>query len=329
MKKKSLLTFALAVILIFTLGQSVFAFADVKNDPNKDKINALEEKGILSGEHGKFNPNGKLTYAAGISMIIKGLDLNIDHVRFMKERFIKEPKASDNHPNLNDNAWYSQAFIIADFYGLDIPKDVKASDHLTKEQFAHHLFKAMIKKGDYAFIEIFMLINDEADINPAYMNSIQKLLITNIAAVDRDNNFHPTKAITRSVAAAWLHDAIEFVKDTPPVKPLPEQPTFDQTLTVEAVNGDINKVTITAQMPHPGYGLRIASIQFIDDQAVIYTEPIYPDPDKMYPQVITEVKVSTYVDAAFKPVLPATGGGSDASSPDDSVSSEPLAKKAS
>lgn len=321
MKKKSLLSLALAVIMIFTLGQSVFAFSDVKDDPNKDKINALEESGILSGEHGKFNSKGKLTYAAGISMIVKGLDLNIDHLRF-----IKMPLASDQHPNLSDNAWYSQAFVIADHNGLDIPKDVKADDKMTKEQFAHHLFKAMIKKGDYAFIEIFMLINDEADINPAYMDSIQKLLITKIASLDRKNNFYPTKEITRGVAAAWLHDAIKFVEETPPIEVQPELPDFDQVLTVEAVNNNINKVTITAQMPNPGYGLRIASIQFVDNQAVIYTEPVLPDPDKMYSQVITEVKVSTYVDAALKPVLPAVGGGTDASNPDTSVSSKKLAQ---
>lgn len=315
MKKKSLLTLALAVIMIFTLGQSVFAFSDVKNDPNKDKINSLEEQGIISGEHGRYNPNGKLTYAAGISMIVKGLDLNIDHVRF-----VKMPLASDNHPNLKDDAWYSQAFVIADFYGLDIPKDVKANDKMTKEQFAHHLFKAMIAKGDYAFIEIFMLINDEKDVNPAYMDSIQKLLITKIASLDRNNNFYPTKAITRGLAAAWLHDAIKFVEETPQVEPLPEQSAFDQVLSVEAVTPAINKVTVTAQMPNPGYGLRIASIQFVDKQAVIYTEAVNPDPDKMYPQVITEVKVSTYVDSAFKPVLPEVGGGSSGS--DASVSSE-------
>lgn len=321
MKKKSLLSLALAVIMIFTLGQSVFAFSDVKDDSNKVKINALEESGILSGEHGKFNSNGKLTYAAGISMIVKGLDLNLDNIRF-----IRMPLASDQHPNLKDDAWYSQAFVIADFYSLDIPKDVKADDKMTKEQFAHHLFKAMITKGDYAFIEIFMLINDEDDINPAYMDSIQKLLITKIASLDRKNNFYPTKEITRGLAAAWLYDAIKFVKETPPVEPLPEQPAIDQVLTVEAVNPSINKVTITAQMPHPGYGLRIASIEFVDKEAVIHTEMISPDPDKMYPQVITEVKVSTYVDSAFKPVLPAVGGGTDASNPDSSVSTKKLAQ---
>ncbi|MFD0588001.1 S-layer homology domain-containing protein [Paenibacillus sp. GCM10027627] len=309
MKRKSWLTIALSIILLFTLGQSAMAFSDVSGNPHADKINALKEKGILGGYAGdKFKPGDSLTYASGISIIVKGLDLNLNHVRF-----VKQPKATDHHPNLKDDAWYSQAFVIADFYGLDIPTNVKANDKLTKEQFAQHLFKAISAKGDYAFIKIYVPFQDEKEVNGAYMDSIQKLLISKIAALDSKNYFYPKKAITRGEAAAWLHDAIEFVETTKPIEPQPEFP-YEQKLTVEAVNKDINKVTISATVPHPGYGLRIVSVQFDGTQAIIHTEPVLPDPDKMYPQVITEIKVSTYVDSAFKPVL--------AKSSDTSVSSE-------
>lgn len=321
MKKKPLFMIAIIAILVFSLGQTVLAFSDVSKDPNADKINALKEKGILSGYvNGAFKPGESLSYASAVTMIVKGLDLNIDHVRF-----IRMPLASDNHPNLEDDAWYSQAFVIADFYGLDIPKDVKASDKINREQFAHHLFKAMMTKGDYAFIEIFMLIEDEADVNASYMDSIQKLLISEIVSLDKNQKFNPKQEITRGVAAAWLHDGMKFVKDVPPIEPEPELPAYDMELSVDAVNADINKVTITAQLPNPGYGLKISSISFEGDKAVLNVEVLLPDPDKMYPQVITEAKVSTYVDAKLKPVLAesmgssASGSGSTGS-PDASVS---------
>jgi len=320
MKKKPLFIMAIVAVLLFTLGQSVMAFSDVSKDPNADKINALKEKGILSGyADGEFKPNGTLSYASAISMIVKGLDLNLDHVRF-----IRMPLASDNHPNLEDDAWYSQAFVIADFYDLGIPKDVKATDKITKEQYAHHLFKAMMTKGDYAFIEIFMLINDEADIDSKYMDSIQKLLISKIVSLDDKQNFHPTKAIARGEAAGWLFDGIRFVEEQTPIEPEPEQPAYDFELSVDAVNADVNKVTVSAQLPHPGYGLRIASIAFEGNKALINVEVVQPDPDKMYPQVITEAKVSTYVDAKLKPELASDAASSVSGSTgisDDSVSS--------
>jgi hypothetical protein len=303
MKKRSIVVLALVAMMLFTLGQTVWAFKDVKNDPNEQKIIELKKQGILSGspKDDKFNPKGKLTYAAGISMIVKGLDLNIDHIRF-----IKEPKASDSFPNLKDDAWYSNAFIIAGLNGLDIPKTVKANDTMTREQFAHHLFRAILTKGDYAFIEIFMTLEDEADVNSAYMDSIQKLIISKIVTLDSSNKFYPKQAITRSDAAGWLYDAIKFVKETTPIPELPEQPALVLKLSVTAVNSDINKVTVSTQVPHPGYSIRISSIGFEGDQAVIYVETVLPDPDTMYPQVITDVQVSTYVDAVFKPVLPKT-----------------------
>ncbi|MHA6484691.1 S-layer homology domain-containing protein [Paenibacillus sp. strain BS8-2] len=325
MKKKPLFMIAIIAILVFSLGQTVFAFSDVSKDPNANKINALKEQGILSGfGDGSYKPGESLNYASAVSMIVKGLNLNIDDITF-----IRMPLASDNHPNLEDDAWYSKAFVIAAHYGLDIPKDVKATDLITKEQFAHHLFKAMMTKGEYAFIEIYKIVEDESDVDTMYMNSIQKLLIIEVASVDKDQMFYPKQAITRGVAAAWLHDGIQYVKEVAPIEPEPELPAYDLKLNVETVNADINKVTVTAQLPNPGYGLKITSITFEGDQAILNLEVLLPDPDKMYPQVIKEAKVSTYVDAKLKPVLaeaigsslPGSAGSGSSGSSDGSVSS--------
>ncbi|WP_424768340.1 protease complex subunit PrcB family protein [Paenibacillus sp. sgz302251] len=310
MKKRPILILTLVAMLFLTLSQSVWAFNDIKSDPNQQKIAELKKQGILKGssKNDNFKPHGKLTYAEGVSLIVKGLDLNINHIRF-----IKEPKASDSFPHLKDNAWYSQAFIIAHLNGLDIPESVKANDVMTREQFAHYLFKAVLTKGDYAFIKIFLLLEDEAEVKGEYMDSVQKLIISKIVILDSSNKFYPKQAITRSDAAGWLYDAISFVKETKPIPELQAHLGFDLKLSVTPVNADINKVTVSTQVPHPGYGIRIASIEFEGDQAIIYVETVMPDPDKMYPQVITDVQVSAYVDSAFKPVLP--------ESPDSSRSS--------
>lgn len=310
MKKRSFLLLTLVAMMLFTLSQTAWAFKDVKNDANEQKIIELQKQGILNGgnKDEKFNPNGKLTYAEGISIIVKGMGLNIDNIRF-----IKKPETTDYFPNLKDNAWYSEAFIIASINGLDIPKTVKANDTMTREQFAHHLFKAVVKNGDYAFIEIYMQLKDEGDVNKVYMDSIQKMLISKIVKLDSSNKFYPKQAVTRSVAAGWLYDAMTFVKETKPIEE-PELPSLEYKLTVTPVNAEVNKVTVSAQVPHPGYGIRISSIGFEGKEAILYVEPILPDPDKMYPQVITEVQVSTYVDAAYKPVFPTSTNSSTSSS---------------
>lgn len=302
MMKKSVV-WLLSALLLLTLTPSAFAFSDTQASKHAGKIHALKEKGIISGiGKDKFEPNGKLSYAAGISMIVKGLNISL-----AKFSFIKEPLASDYFTNVKNDAWYSKAFVAANANGLDIPRDVKPGQWMTREQFAHHLFLSIEANGAHAYTEQFILIGDEDKVETRYMNSIQKLLITKIASLDKKGNFNPKAYITRGEAAEWLYNAMEFVRKTPPVDPAPGEdisPLTGFKLETKAVNERVTEVTVKATAPHPGYGLRIASIRFAGDQAVIYAEPVLPDPDQMYPQVVTEVSAVTYVDAKFKPVLP-------------------------
>jgi hypothetical protein len=313
--KRGLLVLA-ACLLIFTLaGQSVWAFSDIKNDPNESKIAELEKQGVLKGSKtGHFKPKDKLTYAEGIALIVRGMGLNIDHIRF-----IKEPKASDYFTKVKDNAWYSESFIIAYHNGLEVPKDVDPAALMTREQFAHHLFRAIVTKGDYAFIEIWIAINDESEISQAYMDSVQKLLIAKIAELDKKQNFYPKANITRSTAAGWLHGAMKFVKETTPIPTEPPFPLSDLKLEIKAVNNEVNEVTVSAMAPNPGYGLKIESIWFDGDQAVIHVVPIYPK-EGVHAQVVTEVKNVTYVSSKYKPVLAETGTGSASGSAGAGVS---------
>ncbi|WP_258881336.1 S-layer homology domain-containing protein [Paenibacillus sp. sptzw28] len=318
------------MLLFLAASQSVWAFTDTKNDPNASKIADLQKQGIITGDKdGLYKPGAKLTYAAGIALIVKGLGLNIDNIRF-----IKEPKASDYFTKVKDNVWYSDAFIIAANNGLEVAKDVDPSWAMTREQFAHHLFRAIMTTGDYAFIEIYVMIHDESDVSSAYMESIQKLLITKIAELDKKQNFYPKAEIKRGEAAGWLYGAMKFVKENvtipaPGGEPQPT-PLTDVAITAKAVNETVTEVTVTAKAPNPGYGLRISSILFDGDKAIINVEPVFPQEDKFYAQVITDVKAVTYIASDLTPVLGGVeiGGGSSGSSgispptdPDHPVSS--------
>lgn len=318
--RKAFLISAVVMLLLAVVGQSAWAYSDTKGDPNEAKIAELQKQGIVSSsKDNKFKPKDKLTYAEGVTLIVKGLGINIDNMRF-----IKQPLASDYFTRVKDNAWYADAFIIAHLNGLDIPKNVDPAAPLTREEYAHILFRAMMTKGEFAFIEIYMQIKDEADVTPVYMESIQKLLISKIAQLDSKQNFNPQSIMTRGEGAGWLHDAILFVKENT-VKPEPGEeaqpfPLYDLAITIDAVNEEVNKVTITAQAPHPGYGMRISSITFDGDQAFLNIEPLYPQKDMMYPQVLTDVKVVTFVAKSYKPVLnEAAASMNDTTSSDDSA----------
>jgi len=288
--------------MLLALGGSVFAFSDIKGDPGEADIRALKERGILSGmDKGKFAPKGQLSYAEGVVLTVKAFGLNIDNIRF-----IKAPVASDYFTKVPNDAWYADEFIIAHLNGLPIPKDVNPTSAMTREQFADLLIHGMLRTGEYAFIEIFMLIGDEAKITPERMSSIQTLLIAKIAELDKDQNFRPQEIMTRSETAKWVHNAVKFVEEnrkTDPGTPVdPDRPvtSLDVKVTTSEAAKGVNRVVLTGELPHPGYGFAIESITFTEDTALIRYRVIDPDPDKMYIQVVTEAKVETFVDAKYK-----------------------------
>ncbi|WP_409341195.1 S-layer homology domain-containing protein [Paenibacillus sp. MBLB4367] len=292
-KIKLLLPLLVALLLLPAAG-SAFAFNDLNGNPAKAAIEQLERDGIVSGvdEH-SFKPNESMTNAQAVHLIVKGMKLNIDHIRF-----IKEPLAGDYFTNVPNDAWYAQSFIVAQLNGLPLAKDIDPSKPITRELFADLLFHALLKTGDYAFIELFVVMKDGDEVTEGRMESIQKLLIAKIAKLDENGKFYPQKAVTRGEAAAMLHAAIVFVKEHSTMN----QPDPEHTVTVssEKVNDEVNKVTLSwGTRPNPGYRLTIDGIAFTGNEAVISYSLHTPEPGRMYPQVITEAKASTFVASSY------------------------------
>ncbi|WP_372663207.1 S-layer homology domain-containing protein [Cohnella sp.] len=276
----------LMLIAIFSMALSGAVFA-------KDQSNKTQDK-KYDRYHAKFN----IDAATAVALIVKGLNLNIDHIRF-----IKAPKASDYFTKVKDNAWYAEHFIIAQHTGLGLPQYINPSAKVTKEQFSQWLFGALSNKGEFTWIEIYMEIADADQVTKGYMYSIQKLLIAKIATLDSKQKFYPKENITRGEALAMIGKTKSFIKNATPVIQ-PETPVVtDVKLTPDKLSDDVTRVTLTAMAPHPGYGFEVSSIAFANGEAIINYRVIEPDPDKFYAQVITELKLVTYISSQYKPVL--------------------------
>lgn len=299
MRKKWSFIAALALTFLLLFGNAAFAFQDLKGDPAEAKIMALKQQGVISGvSDDLFQPRGSLTYAQAVHMLVKGFGLNTDNLHY-----IKEPKASDFFTHVPDDAWYARSFIIAHENGLPIPKDVDPQSSIAKEDYADLLFHAVATKGDFAFIQIWIVIADENDISKDKMESIQKLLIAHIANLDKENRFHPKAQITRSEAAEMLYNALEFVKKQTGQKPVPTPPgqKDDVTMTTEKINDDVNKITLSwGEKPNNCYGISIRTIEFSGDEAIVYYELSYPTPGTMCGQIITQPKAVTYVPSQYQ-----------------------------
>ncbi|WP_058301796.1 S-layer homology domain-containing protein [Gorillibacterium timonense] len=311
MKTKRKWISAAVVLPVLLWGSVAMAFSDTAGDPAEAKINALQKEGILNGMNGdRFAPKEVLTYEQGIRLLVKGFDLNIDNIRFFKE-----PKASDYYSKVPDNAWYAQDFIIAQF-NLGLPAAVDPKSTVTREQFAVLLANAINQKGTFPTILLYNVVADESFIDPNASGSIQFLLNTKITKLDAKQQFRPKSSITRSEAADMLYEARAFVAShseqqpstqpeetlTPEVGSGLEGAQNEVDVQIDKISADVNKVTLTVQVPHPGYGVAITGIEFPGGgKAVIRYRLIDPDPDMFYPMVISTAKVSTYLSTDYTP----------------------------
>jgi hypothetical protein len=292
MKMKKLAAVTLTSLLISSLTfSSAFAFSDLE-EGQSEAVLALKNRGIVSGidsEH--YVPKGKISYAQSVQMIVKGLNLKMDTIRF-----IKQPLASDTYSNVPNDAWYADAFIIAHYNGLEIPKDVNPNATISREQFGDLLVRAIETKGNFPLVKMFIVIKDEDQININYQGTLQRLLLYKITQLDQDGKFNPKAELTRGEAANWVYQAIQFVES----HAQNQAPASEVSVKVEKVNDEVNKVTLSKELPNPGYGIAIQAIEFqADGQAVIRYTIQKPKPGMMYPQVITEAKAETYVSSKY------------------------------
>lgn len=282
MTKKITTAGALILSCSLMLTSSVFAFSDVQGD-EAAIVSSLQQKGIVQGvSDGKFIPQGKLTLAQGLQMIVKGLELTGTVDESVK------------------GAWYDKAMSIAKQNGIEIPTGLQVNSVLTKEQFTHMLMNAVNSTGNYPMVKMLIIAADNEEINPEFQGSVLRSLLWKVNSLDKDQKFYPKHEVTRIEAASMLFNAIELVDRYKDLQQ--ENENGKVTHEVVKINDQVNKVVISrGEMGNPGYGIHVEKIEFTTtNEAVIYYKLSDPDPNKMYPQVMTEVQTETYVSSQYK-----------------------------
>jgi hypothetical protein len=299
--KKWLASAVAATLIVGSVTTAALAFNDLNDVPKTEaeKIEQLRERGIVSGmDKDHFAPHQILTAQQAIPLIVKSMQLSL--AKFL---FMKQPEASDSFTKLPNDAWYAEAFVIAHVNGVPIDRDVNPNAPVTREQFVHWLMSALDTTGEYAFIEMYMMLEDESKVSNSYMDSIQRSLVSGIAELDKDKKFRPQEPITRAEAAVMASNALHFVEDRQSQAQPVENPieTGEIQASTEAVNTNVKKLTLSwGEKPHSGWSIKIEGVDFLSPtSAVIRYSLHYPDPAAMYAQVITEPKASTYLDASI------------------------------
>lgn len=241
----------------------------------------------------------KLSFGNGIDMIVKGLGLNIDNIRF-----IKAPKATDYVPGANNKASYAQAIIIAANNGIKFNRALKPEAMMTREQFAVHLNEAIQATGEYAVNMMFIIIKDEKSFAPGASGAVQNLIKFNVVALEK-GSFRPKALITPSEASKMVKNAASFIHAHRAGNQQPENSEKEVVMTSSAVNADVNRITLSrGSKPNSGYQIMITRVDFLNKgEAVVHYELSDPKDGNSYLQVITEPRAETYISSFYKVTL--------------------------
>lgn len=293
---------AAAALLVGTMSSGALAFSDIEGVPQANTIMELKERGVVGGfEDGTFAPRAQLSAQQAIPLIVRAMELSL-----AKFTFIKQPLASDSFTNIPNDAWYAEAFVIAHVNGLPIDREIDPNAPVSRELFVQWLTSAVETTGDYARIQLYLTFEDEAAVSEGCMAAVQAALIDGIAELDEAGSFRPQNPVTRAEAADMAAKAVNFVEKMraiddllPPVAdPIA---AGDVAPSVAPVNDAISKIVLDmGERPHPGWGVRIEGIDFLDDDsAVVRYSVSYPNPAALYPMVITHPTAETYLASQY------------------------------
>lgn len=296
-KKKNILFLLIAFLL--TLSFQAYAFEDVTGTEEGKIISELQSKRIISGVDAKrFLPNRPLTYAEAATLFVRAFSLTMPDFKW-----VKEPKASDMYKQVPDQTWFSKPFMILFYNQISFPADVKPMEKMSREEFAYYLHRVLVKVKNPIVIQMWVEYADLDQVNKGYQGAINDLINLKVVTLDAHKKFHPKEPVTRLEAALMIYRAMQVpdgINGGEPMPPVDQKPEPVQ-LKTESVNEDVYKVTlIWGEKPNPGYRITIDQIQFDGKTAYLYYSLHYPDPNKFYPQVITEVKTSTYVSKEYQ-----------------------------
>ncbi|WP_054958388.1 protease complex subunit PrcB family protein [Paenibacillus dakarensis] len=272
---------------------SAFAFSDVQDNNQRAMVESLQKKGIIQGVSAdKFAPQKVITSAQAIQMIVKATGLQMNP-NFSGKSFSTVP----------DGAWYADAVNIAVQHGLPVTAETKWNEPILREDFAKLLAAAVQQTGDYPLIMMYINVADEKNMKEESRGAVQFLLLTKITELEEGDKFLPKHQLTRMEAAQMIYAAMQFIQNhkQDDVKGN-DQAGEDISIQIVKVNNEVNKVILTKDdLPHPGYGIAVTSIDFTNqNEAIVYYSITQPDPDMMYPQVISKASTEAYVPSKYK-----------------------------
>lgn len=215
--KKTVLLFALAVILVIT-ALPVFAdkgsvelpgqkavFTDISGHWAKAVIEKMGEKGIVSGvEENKFMPNASMKRSQFAALLHRVLGINI--------AYFVAPDITKTFDDVKNEDWYASNLINLVTVGIvDDKFHFRPNDDITREEIVHYIMNAYRYKLNTDAAEAKNLFSDNSLITPEYRSDVYKAVGLGLIFGKGNNRFDPRGKSTRAEALVIIDRFLETV----------------------------------------------------------------------------------------------------------------------
>lgn len=314
-----LVMFSLFLVTKGALGayQALANTSETKNDVSSksEGVRLLQERGIIQGDGQHLRLQDPLTYAEAATLLVrtyapKAWD-DVWRVQALFSADTTDALASWQHwyHFVQPTAWYAPYIERLDTLGFRFSRDIRPNDPIPegtyqKAQYAllKHLLTAKALKSTTSISPNALETRIREQINTVFENELiapHSYPAGTTLTISRQEAFERTGMILNRLLT--LFDA-----STPtPGEDESMQASFqvrEETAEQNTWLKDVKRVVIARDMPNPGYALYVSRIEFdhASKKAIIYVRISSPDPDKMYPQVITKRETEAFVPAAYK-----------------------------
>jgi len=178
------------------------SFEDVTKEWAKQSIEALAARGIVSGiGEGEFNPDGEVTRAEFIAMLMNLFELT-------------DPDARTNFSDVQEAAWYYEEIAAAHQLGIVSGRadgSFGANDQITRQDMAVMAYQA----SQYAQLELkgesVQVFADQSNVSPYAQKGVTAMQKAGIINGMGNGSYEPKSAATRAQAAVIMNKLLELL----------------------------------------------------------------------------------------------------------------------
>lgn len=171
-----------------------------------DSIRAIAARGIIVGKGAEqYDPQGKLTRAEFVQMLVKLFDL-------------ADPSATSKLTDVKEGAWYYKAVASAEKLGIVQGKtdgSFGRNDVLTRQDMAALLHRALLVSG-YSLPQNEKAVpafTDEENISVYAKKEVEALKQAKVLVADANGSYGPKSPVNRAEAAVLIYNFLQIVNN--------------------------------------------------------------------------------------------------------------------